>query len=497
MRIGVEIARDPESQRRRPDSAPRPRAAGTRNPSEGVDVPALQRAAGNRAVARLMSGSARRDRGHSAARLAFAGALQRVWLNHGVYGRMKNPDSGEAVRVAKVIEDGRSQPSSQYHGTYSVEGALTHQRVVKQGIDLGTNYAFKVDEFAELGFTKEYVQITAVTAGSRDDYADQVYKARRVNGEGITVRNTELTQNIGRVATPANKESFTADVLGRTKALLYIPDEYIINTSPQLVFRGDDRPPTTIFQSGFSPRELHRAPIFRTSPRAGQHQYDIAPQTGVSVSHSPEAAALFPINVDSDTYLYAVSVDQFIDTGRLQRDLAKKLPAEEAEHIRSLLFARELTLGRGAQGAQVIAAVKVSRKWVTPDHVVFTQGPLIENAGHAWRAHPRYERAIRNVENRMRIREWERDSTSDLGADAAGDMRQRLTAERELLTGQLSELHGIYFDIHGRDDWIATTDRIIARGVAQVAGAAGAPALKTIFTSTLQQLRREEADRNQ
>jgi hypothetical protein len=56
---------------------------------------------------------------------------------------------------------------------------------------------------------------------------------------------------------------------------------------------------------------------------------------------------------------------------------------------------------------------------------------------------------------RIRIREWERDSASDLGADAAGDMRPRS------------------------------------------GGAASAPALETIFTSALQKLRRQEADRNQ
>lgn len=213
----------------------------------------------------------------------------------------------------------------------------------------------------------------------KKDESDYEYQVKQDTGPGLSawINGAELNdfRQIGRPSTDA--EFFTA-LQNQTK-LIHLPRS-MKEKGFALAYRGDDRKPGVIFESGFSPRNEKVSPIFRTlKEEEGKPypQFDIETSSGVCASHDPKAAGLFPLikqsaaSLEDTTFVYAFFAYQSFYTCKVQEEAKRRLP-QFAENIEALLKGSEIVLGsEGVPAATILLAFEVKRSWKSTD---WTQG---------------------------------------------------------------------------------------------------------------------------
>jgi hypothetical protein len=146
----------------------------------------------------------------------------------------------------------------------------------------------------------------------------------------------------------------------------------------KLVYRGDTRPASEVFNVGFTPRESHAAPVFRTVENK-KPRFDIHSNTGVCVSGFPEGGCIFPLiepgaaeKSDAVRLFCALTPGSSIyRTFKFQKKV-KKYEQHEDEtlvgFVENLLKAREMVVGdTGIAGSDIVGCFEVDRTWNTDD----------------------------------------------------------------------------------------------------------------------------------
>jgi hypothetical protein len=161
--------------------------------------------------------------------------------------------------------------------------------------------------------------------------------------------------------------------------LVAIPDS-LRDKGFALAFRGDDRPPSQIFLSGFSPRQDWAKPVFRTLTMdkettvgviGSAPRFDLFSESGVCASHNPAAACFFPLPKSAPsediTYLYVFYAYQFFNTFQIQKTISESnenVFAPHKEYLKLIMLGQEIALAKDTIPSEtIIGAFKVKRKW--------------------------------------------------------------------------------------------------------------------------------------
>ncbi|MDP2700020.1 hypothetical protein [Thalassospira sp.] len=196
-----------------------------------------------------------------------------------------------------------------------------------------------------------------------------------INGATVLIENIDL-ENSGttqKIHCTNSADDFWKLMPEKKVRFMWIPPDLKRNadtsSEPLIAWRGDTRPPDTIFANGFRPRGTNPstvAIIYRTV------QQDIAHYTAVCLSGTISIGALFPPLVPGiasppdETWIYGVRLRGYwCPTHTIQQEIAthRKLSASDgAQMAAQNLYAKELCTLKVDQG-DVLCAIRVSRAW--------------------------------------------------------------------------------------------------------------------------------------
>lgn len=153
-----------------------------------------------------------------------------------------------------------------------------------------------------------------------------------------------------------------------------------------IFYRGDDRRPRGIHSDGFGVLRLPMASSSSGSepplPHSGLFQFpddnediapDVAPGKVVCVTRDFFAAAIFPVDMSTETYIYALDLDTkyLLNTQAAQyryvQSIAKRLTPEGTKTALWPMFGQERAATEVA-ASDIVGSLKVERKWFSPDN---------------------------------------------------------------------------------------------------------------------------------